>query len=508
MRKRIVLVQSYVVAALLSACSLAPEYEVPTAPTATQFKESGNWTRATPEDALPKGSWWQVFNDQRLDALEQKLDASNPTLATALARYDQARAYLAEAQSGLYPVIGADINPTRDRQSDNRPLRGANQPDVYTADTVGATINYELDLWGSVRNTVASGEAEAQAQAAILAGVRLSLEAKLADAYANLRSLDAQDSLLDDTVASYQRAYTMTMQRHNGGIASGLDVGRAQTQLDDAYAEASQDRAQRALYEHAIASLVGEAASNFSIVPADVQIKLPNVPTGLPSTLLQRRPDIAAAERHVAAANAEIGVARAAFFPTLTLGAAGGFQNTGQPGLLTSPNLFWSVGPNLAMTLFEGGARQAQVDIAKAEKSEAVGNYRTIVLQAFQDVEDNLALLNHLARAESAQSAASDAAQYTETLALARYRLGAVNYLEVVTAQTAALQAKESELSIRLHRLESSIRLVKAVGGGWTTDQLPTFAETKSPPINSAPSASTAIGTSCGSEVAREHCSR
>jgi NodT family efflux transporter outer membrane factor (OMF) lipoprotein len=463
--------------ALISGCSFAPKYAVPTTPTVEQFKEAGNWTTGMPEDALPKGAWWQVFRDQTLDGLEQKLDSSNPNLATALARYDQSRAYVAEAESAMYPIIGADVNPTRNRQSDNRPLRGSNQPDVYTADTVGASLNYELDLWGSVRNSVAAGKAEEQSEGAELAAIRLSLEARLADSYANLRGLDAQDKLLDDTVGAYQRAYTMTQQRHSGGIASGLDVGRAETQLEDARAQVSQDRAQRALYEHAIASLIGEPASNFSVAPMTVDIKVPNVPTGVPSTLLQRRPDVAAAERQVAAANAEIGVARAAFFPTLSLAAAGGFQNTGQPGLLTSPNLFWSIGPNLAETLIDGGARQAQVDIAKAQKSEAAGNYRAVVLQAFQDVEDNLALLNHLAHAQDDQSQAADAASHTEDLALDRYKLGAVNYLEVVTAQAAALQAKQSELDIQTRRLEASIRLIKAIGGGWSKANVPVFAD-------------------------------
>jgi NodT family efflux transporter outer membrane factor (OMF) lipoprotein len=460
------------VALLLSGCSLAPKYDVPLTPKVSRFKEVGNWTQATPEDAVPKGDWWTVFGDQQLNDLEGRLDRSNPNLAVALARYDAARGYLAEAQSVEFPIVGAGFNPTRNRQSDNRPLRGSNQPDVYTADTAGLSLNYEIDLWGSVRNTVAAGKAEEQAQAATLAAVRLSLEAQLAQSYANLRNLDAQDSLLDDTVKAYARAYTMTEQRHSGGIATGLDVGRAQTQLEDARAEVSQDRAQRALYEHAIASLVGEPASNFSIAPAIVNIRLPNVPTGLPSTLLQRRPDVAAAERAVAAANAEIGVARAAFFPTLSLGAGGGFQNTGRPGLLTYPNLFWSIGPSLAETVLDGGLRQGQLDVAKAEKNEAAGAYRATVLQAFQDVEDNLALLNHLADAEGDQTQAADAASRTEALALDRYRLGAVNYLEVVTAQTAALQAKQSELDIRTQRLVASIRLVKAVGGGWSAGAL------------------------------------
>ncbi len=235
-------------ALIVAGCSLAPDYTVPVTPTAAQFKEAGKWTKATPEDRLARGAWWKVFEDPTLDTLEQRLDASNPDLAVALARYDQARAYVAETQAGFFPDIGAGYNPTWNRQSNNRPLRGANQPDFYQADTVQGTVNYEIDLWGAVRNTVAAGKALEQAQAADLASVKLSLEAELALDYANLRGLDAQSQLLADTVKAYDRAYTMTAERHTGGIASGLDVGRAQTQLSDARAQVSQVIAQRALY--------------------------------------------------------------------------------------------------------------------------------------------------------------------------------------------------------------------------------------------------------------------
>lgn len=461
---------------VLAGCSLAPEYKVPVTPTAAQFKEAGNWTKAMPEDQIPRGAWWKVFNDETLDTLEQQLDASNPNLAVALARYDAARAELAEAQAGLFPTIGTDYNPTRNRQSNNRPLRGANEPDVYTSNTVDATVSYEIDLWGSIRNAVAAGSAQAEAASALLANAKLSLEAELADSYIDLRGLDAQDKVLADTVAAYQRAYKMTVDRHSGGIASGLDVGRALTQLEDARAEASQDRGQRALYEHAIASLIGESSSNFTLAPQIVELSIPNIPVGLPSTLLQRRPDVAAAERQVAAANAEIGVARAAFFPNLTLAGALGLQNTGNGSLLTAPNLFWTIGPNLAMTLFQGGLRHAELDLAKAEKNQATGSYRATVLQAFEDVEDNLGLLNHLANAETAQSAAAAAASHTEDLALDRYRLGAVNYLEVVIAQTEALQAKQSSIDIQTARLTAAVGLIKAIGGGWTRADMPTVA--------------------------------
>jgi len=466
------------VAALLCGCSLAPDYKVPsTPPVPASFKEVGPWTTATPQDTLPKGDWWRLYGDATLDALEVRLEASNPTLAAALARYDQARAFVAEARSAYFPIVGTGNSFTKNRQSDSRPLRSASQPDFYGADTVGASINYELDIWGQIRNQVQAGKAAAQAEAAQSEFVRLSLETDLANAYFNLRETDAQTQLLTQTVDAYRRALLMTQQRHTGGIASGLDVGRAQTQLSDALSRLSQSSAQRALYEHAVASLVGEPATTFAVAPESVSLKIPNIPTGLPSALLQRRPDIAAAERRVAEANAQIGVARAAFYPQITLGATGGFQNTGQPGLLAAPNLFWTVGPSIAMTLFDAGAHQAELDIAKAEHNEAADDYRAQVLQAFQDVEDNLALLNHLASAAKDEADAVRSASRTEDLSMARYRLGAVNYLDVVIAQTAALSAQLSELDIGTDRLQASVRLIKAIGGGWTTKDLPNGGE-------------------------------
>ena len=461
-------------AMFVTGCDLAPDYQVPATPVVpASYKEVGPWTQARPEDTLPKGAWWEIYNDKTLDGLEARLETDNPNLAAALARYDQARAFVAEAQSAYFPLVEGDSDFTKNKQSAERPLRSKGQPNFYGADTVGLSINYELDIWGSIRNQVEAGEAAAQAQAALSEFVKLSLEANLANAYFDLREADAQTQILNKTVGAYARALTMTEQRHTGGIASGLDVGRAQTQLSDARAQLSEAEAQRALYEHAIASLVGEPATTFSLKPEVVTFHVPNVPTGVPSSLLQRRPDIAAAERNVAAANAQIGVARAAFFPQITLQASGGFQNTGQASLLTAPDLFWSVGPALAMTIFDAGAHQAELDIAKAEHNQAADNYRAQVLQAFQDVEDNLAVLNHLARAAKDEADAVEAANRTEKLSLDRYQLGAVNYLDVVTAQTAALSAQLSDLDIATRRLQASVRLIKALGGGWSTNDLP-----------------------------------
>jgi NodT family efflux transporter outer membrane factor (OMF) lipoprotein len=467
-------------AAGLAGCNLAPPYVVPNLTVPTAYKEAGVWTDAQPGDSLSKGVWWTRFGDPTLNSLEGQVETANPTLAAALAAYDQARAFAAEARSSFLPTITTGDFTTYNRQSDERPLRGSGQPDEYANNTVGGVIAYEFDFWGRVRNLVAAGEAQAQASAADLATARLSLHAELANDYLQLRGLDAQSTLLVNTVDAYQKALNLTQARHNGGVASGLDVDRAAAQLSSAKAQVSEIAAQRALYEHAIASLVGKPASNFSL-SVDVALRLiPVMPTGLASTLVQRRPDVAAAERRAFAANRQIGVARAAYFPTISLDAQGGFQNTGGNNLLIAPNTLWTIGPQLALTLFDGGLRKAEVAASKDAFLLASSNYRATVLTAFQQVEDQLALSKHYAVEAHDEADAVRSSQATTNLSLIRYREGATNYLDVVTAQAAELQAEQTALALETRRQVASVNLVRALGGGWTDADLPAIGQVAS----------------------------
>jgi NodT family efflux transporter outer membrane factor (OMF) lipoprotein len=460
--------------AMLGGCSFAPAYHPPVTATPAAYKEAEPWTPAAPADLAGSGDWWTLYGDATLNGLEQRIGQGNPTLSGALGRYDEARAYLAEARSGLFPHIGVETDVTDNRQSDNRPLRGAGQPDLYPADTVGGEAGYELDLWGRVRNSVRAGRAEAQASADDLAALRLSLEGQLASSYIALRGLDRQAELLSATVDAYAKADAMTRRRFVGGIASGIDTGRSGAQLAEAQAQLADVENARALTEHAIASLIGTPASSFTLAPAYVDFTLPEVPVGLPSTLLQRRPDVAAAERRMAAANAEIGVAKAAFYPSISLGGQGGFQNTGLPTLFTAPNLFWSVGPSAVLNLFDGGRRRAQLAVTRANWTQATAAYRGQVLQAFQDVEDGLAQLHHLGDEAAAEDRAVQQAGQTETLSLNRYVKGAVTYLDVVTAQTTALRTRREAIQLTTQRLQASVALIRAIGGGWQPSSLST----------------------------------
>ncbi|OOG59487.1 efflux transporter outer membrane subunit [Rhodanobacter sp. C03] len=463
----------------LAGCSLAPAYKVPAVPVAASYQDNGPWQQAQPADQLPRDHWWQLYHDPQLDQLQQRLLGNNADLAAALAHYRQAQAFNLQARSALFPQVSATGNGQRDRQSDAKPLRGpltgpSASPANYDSYTVSGEVDYELDLWGRVRNTVEAGKDDTLAAAADLASAQLSLQVQLTDNYIQLRGLDQQIALLQQSIDAYQKALQLTQTRHAGGIASGLDVASAQTQLSSAKSLWSQALAQRALVKDAIAVLVGDSADQFSMRAKTAEIVLPQVPPNVPSTLLQRRPDIAAAERRVAAANARIGVARAAYFPSLTLSAMGGFQSAEYAGLLTLPNRLWAIGPTLFETIFDGGRRKAGVAAAKAATDEAGARYRGVVLNAFAQVEDNLAQLDHNGVALTDQKDAANAAQHSVDLAMDRYKQGAVSYLDVVQAQTVALTARRSQLDLDTQQLRTSVQLIRALGGGWSVDQLTT----------------------------------
>jgi multidrug efflux system outer membrane protein len=447
----------------LAGCATAPAYRVPAVPVATAYKEAGPWQPAA-SAAPAAGPWWRIFGDADLDRLAARIEAGNPSLAAAVARYDQAGAQLRRARADLFPAVDVGADAGRSRVSGGRPLAGGG-PASYTDTSIGASLSYEIDLFGRIRNGVGAARAEAQASASDVAAVRLALQAQLAALYFDMRGLDARLVLLRDTVDAFQRAYDLTDTRHSGGIASGLDVSRAATQLATAKAELDAVAAARARDEHAIAILMGDSPSTFAIAVADRQVAPPAIPAGVPSTLLERRPDIAAAERRVAAANARIGVARAAFFPRVTLGGSGGFEATGG-NLLSASNNFWALGPlSAVLAIFDGGARKANERAALAAFDAAAAEYRATVLTAFREVEDGLSTARFLASQETHQEAAVAAATRTRDLALTRYRDGASDYLDVVTAQAAALDTQRTLLTLRSEQLRVATDLIRALGG-------------------------------------------
>lgn len=452
---------------MLAGCATAPVYERPTMPVAGAFKEQGPWQTAGTNVPVT-GQWWTIFRDPDLNALAVRIEQGNPGLAAAVARYDQALAQVRRARADQFPQVGVGANASRERVSGGRPLSGGRST-TYNDLQLGASLSYEIDLFGRVRNSVRATRAEAQASEADIAAVRLGLQAQLASTYFDMRGLDARLVLLRETVAAFDRAYQLTSTRHQGGVASGIDVSRAGVQLATAKAELDAVAASRARDEHAIAILVGESPSGFSVAVAQQQVAPPTVPVWLPSTLLERRPDIVVAERQVAAANARIGVARSALFPQVTLGGSGGFE-AATGGLLSASNGFWALGPlSAALAIFDGGARRAQVRVARAQFDEAAANYRQTVLTAFREVEDDLATVRHLADQERNQAEAVRQAERTRALATTRYRDGASDYLEVVIAQTAALDAERALLILRSNQLQAATDLIRALGGTFPT---------------------------------------
>jgi NodT family efflux transporter outer membrane factor (OMF) lipoprotein len=463
-------------AAALGGCELAPHYKVPVVVTPVSYKEAASWTRGTPLDSYPRGDWWRMYGDPTLDRLEAEVETGNPTLAAAAAAFQRARALVGTAEAGLYPQLIAGGHIAEDRQSDRRPTRSPHQPNQYLDNAIDLQATYEIDFWHRIADSIRASRAAAQATAADLETERLSLHAELADDYMMLRGLDAETNLLQGTVAAYHAALELTQNRFAGKIASGMDVARATTQLATASAQLDDIRSRRAVIEHAIGLLAGQPPALFSLPPASGPVAVPEVSPGIPAALLQRRPDIASAERQMAAANAEIGVTRAAFYPNISLNAVLGLADTGFD-LFTLRDSFWSLGPGVALPLFEGGLRHAELAAALAAWRITVAEYRGTVLDAFTEVEDQLSLLHWLGEEQTSEDAAVQASRQTLDMAMNLYREGASSYLEVVTAQTAELDAERAALALHTRRLQASVALIRALGGGWSRGDLPRLQE-------------------------------
>ncbi|KUZ83168.1 efflux transporter outer membrane subunit [Burkholderia ubonensis] len=471
---------AFATAVLLAGCAVGPDYHRPDTPMPAAFKEApAGWKVAQPADGADRGAWWRVYGDPQLDTLIDKLNASNQTIAQSAAAYRQARALVAEARAAYFPTVGLTASGSRSRtpraslsSGSSSSFGGGSSGSIGNSYSVGLDASWEPDLWGKVSRTVGAQRAGEAAAAADLANARLSQQATLAQTYFQLRTADALQKLLDDTVASYARSLQLTQNRYAQGVAARADVIQAQTQLQSAQAAAIDNGVARAQYEHAIATLIGEPASTFSLPPLPLAAEPPVTPVGVPSALLERRPDIAAAERRAAAANEQIGVAISAFFPTLTLSAQGGVQSSVWSNLFTLPARFWTVGPQLAATLFDAGLRAAQTEAARATYDQDVAAYRLSVLTAFQDVEDNLASQRILAQEIDVQRQAVDSAEHALAIVTNQYKAGTVDYLNVLTAQATAFSAHQKLATIMGQRMVSSVGLVKALGGGWDVSQI------------------------------------
>lgn len=457
-------------AALACSCSLAPPYRVPdSTPVPAQYQEQIDWKPATPTDQLPRGNWWQLFRDPMLGDLETRAAAANLNLQAAYARLQQARAETRIARADLFPRITASALAERARISPNSPRFPAGDQTTGNDFNLEGDFSYEVDLWGRVRNEVASAKASQQASAADLASLTLSIEAEVATDYFNLRGYDLQQSLVDRAVADYRQSLDLTQNLYNAGAVPLGDVAQAQAQLENAMTQAADIHLLRAQTLHAVAVLIGENPSSFGLStnPLPLDLTPPGVDTDLPSALLERRPDVAEAERRVASANAQIGVARAAYFPQFSLEASAGVNSTRATNWLSAPSRFWSLGPQLSLPIFEGGRLLAQTDQARAQYSEQVAQYRNTVLTAYQNVEDSLAALRELEQEAQTGAAAVTAAGVALQQARYRYNAGAATYLEVSSAETTALQAQLGTANIQIRRFNATVTLIKALGGGW-----------------------------------------
>ena len=457
-------------AAWLSACSFAPHYTRPsTEEPPAAYQETAGWKTAQPADTQSRGSWWEIFQDEELTALEGQLTNANQDIKAAFARFQQARAQTRIARSSSFPALTVDPRATRERQSANTPDFRSGRPRYFNDFALDVDVSYEIDVWGRIRNSVTSARASEQASAADLATLDLSIHAELASDYFTLRSEDTQQALLDQAAVDYSGALELTQNLYNGGAAALADLDQAQAQLQTALTQAADMRLRRAQTEHAVAVLLGESPSKFHVDPRplDLDVAPPGIDAGLPSALLERRPDIAAAERRVAAANAQIGVARAAYFPVFSLSGTAGFESTQASNLITAPSLLWAIGPSAVLTVFDGGLHRAQSAQAHAAYDEQVANYRGAVLAAYQDVEDNIVALRRLQEESASQAAAVAAAAGALEQAQYRYKAGIATYLEVVVAENASLSARLSAADIQVRRMIASVQLVKALGGGW-----------------------------------------
>jgi NodT family efflux transporter outer membrane factor (OMF) lipoprotein len=438
----------------LGGCAIGPDYSKPEVETPPAYKEAGDWMVAKPADAVPKGKWWEAFGDPVLNELEEQVSVSNQTLKAAEGRYSQARSAVQAARAGFFPTLGGDAGATRSRNTGTR----------YT---VGIDARWEADLWGRIRRLVEAASANEQASAADLEGARLSIQAELANTYFQLRVSDVGRELLEETVKSLQTNYDLTQNRYRAGVAAKVDVVQAESQLLSTQANLLDLRATRAQLEHALAVLIGKPPAAFSLPSVPFNAHMPDIPPGLPSTLLQRRPDVAAAERDMAAANARIGVAEAAYFPALTLSGSAGFAGSELAKLISAPNRFWSLGIGLAGTILDFGGRSAAVESARAEYDIAVANYRQTVLTGFQEVETALATIHWLAEEEKVQREATRAARESVTLTRNQYRSGTVSFLAVALVQATQFNEERQQVILLGRRLTASISLIRALGGTW-----------------------------------------
>jgi NodT family efflux transporter outer membrane factor (OMF) lipoprotein len=486
MNRTLPLTFTFIAALLLAGCTVGPKYVKPTVPTAPAYKEAppqsfkeagGVWKPAAAGNQTLAGKWWQVFEDPELNTLEEQVTISNQDLKVAEARFRQARALIRFNRASEFPTISTAPGTAYVRDSANIPGLPASTQQASTGDFVlPFDLSYEVDFWGRIRRTVAAARQETQATAADLATASLSLHAEVALDYFELRGADAQKQILDDTVKTYNDAWQLTETRFEGGAAPRSDVAQAKTQLDDAKVQDTDVTVQRAAYEHAIAVLIGKPPANFTLPPRPLDLQPPVIPVGVPSELLERRPDIAAAERRVAEANEQIGIARAAYFPSVLLNAVGGFEGTHLSNWFAWPSAFWAVGPALAETLFDAGRRRATSQAAWANFDATSATYRQTSLTAFQQVEDNLAALRILEGEAQQQHEATASAEDWLQVSMNRYTGGVDNYLQVITAQTSALANQRNDVDISRRRMDASVLLIKAVGGGWNVSQLPTQA--------------------------------